>query len=197
MITIKSETAVDGMSAKDVFDYLLNCTDSDYQKWWPGTHLRLHTVRRFPNNVGNVVYMDEYVGKQRLRMHGIVQKAVPGKEIVWQLRKWVKLPAWLSLTLEDANGSVKIVHVVTIGYSGMGSVLDPLLRRFISGDFERDMHDHVNVEFNKLRDILRSPVSQRALAMMEKQYAGSRGINAASAGPQEQEGGVPVALPAR
>lgn len=154
MITIRSEVSVAGMSANDVFNFLMNCTDGDYQQWWPGTHLAFHTLKRVPSDVGNIVYMDEYVGKRRLQMHGVVRKAVPGKEIVWQMRQRINLPAWLSLALEDADGGVTIVHVVTMGYSGVGAFLDPLIRFFFSADFERDLHEHVKVEFNKLRNLL-------------------------------------------
>ncbi|GEM_PF-6310934 len=45
--------------------------------------------------------MDEYVGLRRLRMAAIVVETEPGRRIVWQLKLWVRLPAWLRLELAD------------------------------------------------------------------------------------------------
>lgn len=111
MIRYTTTVEVTGLSSKDVYDFLLNCTDTQYQRWWPETHLVFHTLKRTPTNIGNLVYMDEYVGDFRLKFHGTVKKMVPNGSILWQMRKFgVVLPAWLSLNLSDTASGVKIIH---------------------------------------------------------------------------------------
>jgi hypothetical protein len=68
MITIQSKVHIADVSGADLLDFMLNCTDQRYQAWWPGTHLAFHTVKRRPGDIGNVIYMDEYVGQRRLKM---------------------------------------------------------------------------------------------------------------------------------
>ncbi|MCK4692036.1 MAG: hypothetical protein KAT23_00305 [Anaerolineales bacterium] len=79
---MKTEVAVKRISGKSIYDFMLNSTDKDYQEWWEGTHLAFHTIQRFPNDLGNLVYVDEYVGSRRLKFEGVVIKLIPGKEIV-------------------------------------------------------------------------------------------------------------------
>jgi hypothetical protein len=88
MLTIQSTIFVAGITGREISDFLLNCTDERYRGWWPGTHLQLHALARGNDHVGDVVFMDEYVGKRRVRMTSVVVvEAVPGKKIVWRLRK--------------------------------------------------------------------------------------------------------------
>ena len=145
---------VDGLTAKQVVDFLLNATDGDYQKWWPGVHLQFHTVRRYPGDIGNVVYMDEFVGSTRLKMKSVVVEVVHDRTIVWQMKKGLRWPVWLSLQLEDDNVGVSISHTVRAGFSGIGKVLDPLFRFYLSARFAVDLDEHVKAEFPKLRDML-------------------------------------------
>ena len=53
MLMLKTEILTKGFSGKEITDFLLNCTDEDYQEWWNGTHFELHTLKRYPNNIGN------------------------------------------------------------------------------------------------------------------------------------------------
>jgi hypothetical protein len=98
--------------------------------------------------------MDEYVGKRRVRMLGIVVQVGPGQKIVWQLRKGVRLPAWLTLELADRDGGVDLRHTITAGFGGVGQVLDPLLRRYFSAEFATAMDEHARTELPLLRDHL-------------------------------------------
>ena len=100
----RSRFFVARISGREVIDFLLDCTDDRYRQWWPGTHLELHALTRGRDHLGDVALMDEYVGKRRVRMLGIVVQVVPGKKIVWQLRKGVRLPVWLTLELADRDG---------------------------------------------------------------------------------------------
>jgi hypothetical protein len=154
MLTIESRVFVASISGREVTDFLLDCTDERYQQWWPGTHLELHALTRGRNHVGDVVLMDEYVGKRRVRMLGIVVQVVPGKKIVWQLRKGVRLPVWLTLELADRDGGVELRHMITAGFRGVGRVLDPLFGRNFSAEFAAAMDEHARTEFSLLRDQL-------------------------------------------
>jgi hypothetical protein len=155
MLTLQTRTAVDGVTAAQIFDFLAEPDDESYQEWWPGTHLQLHLVERGDNHVGDVIYMDEYVGKRRLRMTAVVTEAIAGRRLVWQLRKGIKLPARLSLELEDREGGVQVTHTVRGGFRGAGRLLDPLLKVFMTARFARDLDEHVRTEFPLLRDLLR------------------------------------------
>jgi hypothetical protein len=154
MITLRTRIHVDCLTAKQVYDFLLNATDSEYQDWWPGVHLQFHTLKRCPNNVGNTVYMDEFIGTYRVRMTAVVVAAIPGRKLVWQLKKGLRLPARLALELDDDETGVLITHTIRVGFGGLGSVLDPFFGVFCSADFAAAMDEHVHAEFPKLRDML-------------------------------------------
>jgi hypothetical protein len=104
--------------------------------------------------VGDVIYMDEYVGTRRLRMKGIVAEAVPRKRLVWHLVKVIRLPARLALELTDYEGGVAITHTTSAGFRGVGRILDPLVRLYFSREFARALDEHVKTEFPLLRDRL-------------------------------------------
>ncbi len=144
------------MSGKEITDFLLQCDDERYQKWWPGVHLQFHTIKRHPGNTGNVVYMDEFVGRHRVKMKGVVVNVIPGKKLLLQFKKLIRLPAWLLMEFEDKDGGVFIRHVITAGYTGIGTLLDPLLKLHFSDDFQKAMDEHVKTEFPRLRNLLHS-----------------------------------------
>lgn len=76
MIELKTDVQLKGVSAKAIADFLLHCTDRDYQHWWPGTHLAWRTKKQFPNEIGSVVYFDEYVGQRRLKLETLVVRYI-------------------------------------------------------------------------------------------------------------------------
>ena len=156
MLTIESTVFVQGVCGQEIFDFMLACTDKDYRRWWPGTHLRFHTLKRGPgeDHVGDTVLMDEYVGKRRVRLSGVVVEAVPDKKIVWQLRKGVILPVRLSIELLDRDGGVALRHTISAGFRGFGRILDPLLRLYFSPGFAAAMDHHANTEFALLGERL-------------------------------------------
>ena len=156
MVTFETRIQVDEITATEIFDFLADPDDESYRAWWPGTHLQFHTVERGDEHLGDVVFMDEYIGKRRLRMRALVTDAVPGRKLDWQLRKGIRLPARLSLRLEDYEGGVEITHTVRAGFRGLGRILDPVLRVVMSERFARDLDDHVRTEFPLLRDLLRN-----------------------------------------
>lgn len=160
MISIQSKVRVAGVSGADLIDFMLNCTDQQYQAWWPGVHLAFHTVTRRPGDVGNVVYMDEYVGPRRIKMRGVVSEVVAGKKIEWQFKQIVRLPARLILEADDDNGDVMLTHTLQVGFKGMGSILDPLLRLYFTDEFARAMDEHAQTEFPMLGAMLRDRSNQ-------------------------------------
>ena len=125
MFTLQTTIRVDGISGSEIFEFLANPTDEAYQEWWPGVHLQLHLLERHTDHVGDVIYMDEYVGRRRLRMKAIVLEAVPGKRLVWQLKRVFRLPAQLDLELTDYDGGVAITHTTRAGFPRAGRILVP------------------------------------------------------------------------
>ena len=141
MITIQTQIHVNRLNGKEVFEFLTNPTDAAYQQWWPGTHLEFHPLRQTNNSVGDVVLMDEFIGKRRVTMEGVVTDAIPDKQIIWQMQKFIRLPIWLTLKLEDDKEGVAISHTITAGYKGVGKILDIFLRLYFSQEFENAMDE--------------------------------------------------------
>lgn len=154
MITLQSKLHVEGIGGMPIYDFLIHPNDHAYQRWWPGTHLEFHNLSCTPNNVGNVVYMDEYVGKHRVRMRGIVTEAQLGKKITWQFKWIIRLPVWLSVELEDDREGVVVTHTIKAGFSGIGSILDTIFRLYLSDEFTKAMDDHARIEFPRLGALL-------------------------------------------
>ncbi|MBN1574702.1 MAG: hypothetical protein JW984_16005 [Deltaproteobacteria bacterium] len=154
MIIMETKVYVAGLSGREVTDFMLNPSDENYRRWWNGTHLEFHLLKSRPGHVGDVVYMDEFIGRHRVKMKGVVVEAVPGELIVWQFKKMIKLPGRLFLKLKDDKEGVRITHTITIGFGGIGKILDPIFRLFFHKDFEEAMEEHARIEFNKLREVL-------------------------------------------
>lgn len=135
MLVITSEIRVQGLTGRQVTDFMLSCNDEQYQGWWPGTHLQLHSVGRSVGTVADTVLMDEFIGQRRLRLQGTVEEMDPGRRIVWRLRKIIPLPARLSLVLSPVPDGVMVKHTVTVGWRRIGRILDPLLRLYLTPRF--------------------------------------------------------------
>ncbi len=158
MLTIQTKVRMANITGAEMMDFMLHCTDREYQAWWPGTHLEFHTIKRHPNDVGNLVYMDEFVGKKRVKMLAIVTEVIPGRKIVWQMKKIMRLPVWLSLEFVDDAQGILLTHSLQAGYTGIGKMLDPVWRLYFTNEFRRAMDEHATIEFPKLGDMLRAPV---------------------------------------
>lgn len=155
MIIIKSEIILKGVKGKDISDFLINCTDKDYQNWWSGTHLSYHTIKQqHLKYIGNIIFCDEYIGKYRFISKGLIIKYIAGKEIIWQMLRIIKLPVWLTIRFEDISEGVKITHTIAAGYKRIGRILDVIFKMYLSNAFKKEMKKHFYIEFNKLRDIL-------------------------------------------
>jgi hypothetical protein len=154
MITFTTIITLKKSSGKAISDFFLNCTDKDYQSWWEGTHLAFHTIERHPNDLGNLVYFDEYIGSHRLKFIGEIKEIIPGRKLTWQMKKIVRLPGWLTLEFEETNDGVNISHILAVGFDGIGKLFDPLLKLYFSSQFEKEMENHAQTEFQKLAEIL-------------------------------------------
>ena len=141
-------------ACRQFYTFMLTCTDEQYQAWWPGTHLAWHTRVDRPGKLGNVVYFDEYVGQHRLKLEAVVKEIVPDRKIVWQLKKWALLPAWLILEFADTPDGIKVTHTLAIGFQGIGRALDLLLRLYFSAGYAKDLDEHARTEFPKLASML-------------------------------------------
>jgi hypothetical protein len=85
VVVLQTRIAVEGISGKQVSDLFINRTDSDYQKWWQGTHLQFHTIDRTADGIGSLVYFDEYVGRHRLKFKGRITEYAAGKRIEYRM----------------------------------------------------------------------------------------------------------------
>lgn len=151
---MKTKVNVKGVTGKSIFEFMLNCTDEDYQRWWEGVHLSFHTIKRYPDNIGNLVFFDEFIGHYRLKFAATVTEAIPNKKIVWQMTKGLKLPGWLTLVFEDSPDGVEIIHSIKLGFNGSGRILDPILKVYLSSAFEKELNEHARIEFHKLAQLL-------------------------------------------
>jgi hypothetical protein len=155
MLTFESRMTVPGLTGAEVTHFLLECSDARYQAWWPGVHLHFHIVAPGgDDHRGDTVVMDEFIGSRRVRMNGIVTHVDPGRKVVWQMKKGIGLPVWVTLELADGDGGVDIRHTITAGWTGAGRLIDPLLRRYFTRSFAAAMDEHACTEFPRLRDLL-------------------------------------------
>ena len=155
MVVLQTRVPVEGIAGKHVTDFFINCTDSDYQRWWEGTHLQFHTINRRADIIGSLVYFDEYVGKHRLKFKGRITRYASGRLIEYRMVRGLPLPAWLSMDFQDRPGGVDIVHTVKAGYRGMGRIFDALIRLHLSDAFEKALNEHAQAEFSRLGELLR------------------------------------------
>ena len=155
MLELQTKIRVDGAAASEFFDFIANPDDESYRAWWPGTHLQLHIRERgSDDHVGDLIYMDEYVGTRRVRMIAIVLEAVRGKRLVWGMKRVVRLPVRLVLDFVDDAAGVEITHTIEAGFSGPGRVLDSVMKLYFTQAFTEALDDHVRTEFPLLRDRL-------------------------------------------
>ena len=159
MLTLTSTAHVAGLSSSDIFEFMTNPSDEQYRRWWPGIHLQFHTLDAGGRSARTEVLMDEFVGRRRLRLTGVVVDAVPPRRIVWQFKAGILLPARLILDLVDNASGVAITHTTEAGWAGPAAVLDPLWRLYFSDTFARDLDQHVREEFPRLTRVL--PIEPR------------------------------------
>jgi hypothetical protein len=166
MITHRTCVDVAAVSPRQLYESLARPTDQAYRRWWPGTHLRFHVLRRdsWTSPIGDVVRMDERVGARRLRFDAVVRVAEPAHRIVWQLRVGVLLPAWLDITLRATPQGTRVEHELRLGWTGLpGRLTDPLMRLYFSPAFADALTVHATTEFPLLTPGAQPPAVLRPL----------------------------------
>lgn len=155
MLTLTTRVQIEINDISPIYDFLLNCDDNHYQKWWRGVHLSFHTTKEKPGEVGSEIYMDEIVGSKRIRFNAIIVKAEKDKEIVWQMKKIMLLPAWLTIRFKSKESHVVLIHTFSAGFSGFGRIFDPIIRLYLNKHFEKELAFHAQTEFPILAKMLR------------------------------------------
>ena len=157
MITHTVNLTVPNACAEQFYDFMINPTDERYGTWWPGEHLQFHIVKHGDSNhFGDEVFMDEYLGKNhRLVFHAVVVVAERPYKITWQMKKvGIRLPAIVTLELNDSAEGVKLKHELRIGFSGIGKLFDPFIRLYFNKSFQNALDEHCRIEWDKLAEYL-------------------------------------------
>jgi len=155
MIIHTVDLTVTNARAVQFYDFMINPADERYRAWWPGEHLRFHIVKHgYDNHIGDVVFMDEYLGKNhRLVFHAVVIVAERPHKIKWQMKKAeIKLPAWVTLELHDSDEGIKLKHELRIGFSGIGKLFNPIIRLYFNKSFQNALDEHCKLEWDKLAE---------------------------------------------
>jgi len=155
MFSLPTRVHVAGLSGREITDFLSMCDGDAFQRWWPGTHFHLRTIRGKPGTIGSCILLDEMVGNRRVKAKCELVSLMPGKELVWQLR-WplFRLPVRLVLRMQDDDTGVQVDQSIEAGFSGFAGFLDLAFRLFFPPSFAAAKDEHVQTEFPKLRDFL-------------------------------------------
>ena len=119
--------------------------------------MRFHIVKNGDeNHLGDVVFMDEFLGKsRRLTFHAVVITSNRPNKIEWQMKKaGVRLPAVVELELSDTDEGVKLKHELRIGYSGIGHLLDPFIKLYFNESYRKALEEHCKIEWFRLVEYL-------------------------------------------
>jgi len=157
MLTHLVELTVSNASAVEFYDFMINPGDERYSEWWPGEHLQFHIVKRGgESHIGDIVFMDEYLGKgRRLRGFAIVVAAERPQQITWQMKKaGLRLPIFVTLGINDSPAGLQVSHELRIGYSGLGKLLDPLIKIYFNKSYRAALKEHCEIEWPRLAEML-------------------------------------------
>ena len=154
MISLKSETTVQGVNGDQIIHFKLLCNDQRYHNWRPEAHFRFHTISAKEGYVGSLVYFDEMVGKRRLKFKAVIVSYLPGQSVKWQMKFGILLPASVTLDCQETSAGLQITHILRAGFNGAGRVLDPFIRLYLSRKFEAALNEHAQYEFQKLSELL-------------------------------------------
>jgi len=157
MTTHLVELIVPNASAEQFYDFMINPCDKRYSEWWPGEHLQFHIVKHGnADHLGDIVFMDEYLGEnRRLTFYAVVVTVKRPSKITWQMKKaGFRLPAYVTLELQDLPTGVQVRHELRIGYSGLGKILDPFIKLYFNKSFRAALGDHCKIEWPELATYL-------------------------------------------
>ena len=164
------ELTVQNANAQQFYDFMIAPVPERYRAWWPGEHLDFRIVKPGDSShLGDVVFMDEYLGgkSRRLTFHAIVVKAAVAhppthtNQIIWQMKKaGLRLPAFVNLELTDTPGGLLVKHELRLGFSGIGAILDPLIRLYFNKSFRDALETHCKIEWPKLAEYLKDDADE-------------------------------------
>lgn len=67
MIIITTKIEIKGKTPEQIYNWILNFDDEKYKKWQPA-HKVWRTIKRTPNEMGSIVYLDEQFNQFRLKL---------------------------------------------------------------------------------------------------------------------------------
>lgn len=149
-------------TAESFYDFMINPTDDLYQKWLPEEHWVFHIVKkRQENHLGDLVFYDEILGtkKHRLTFYATIIIADRPNKIVYQMHKFgLKLPGYLDIEFINTSHGISLKHEVRIGWHGVGSIIDPIIKLFYNKSFFYALEGHCKREWSCLAEILKDSV---------------------------------------
>ena len=155
MFSFATQAHVEGLRARDVYEFFLDSTESDFQAWFPGVHLGYRVVRGAASHVGRVIQFDQNIGPYRVRETARIVEAVPYRRFVRQVIRGFQLPIFVTFDLADEARGVRITHTIQAGHPGLGRVLDPLYRLYFTRKFLAALDEHVLAELLLLPNVVK------------------------------------------
>ena len=138
-------------------------TTERYRAWWPGEHLDFRIVKPGDaNHLGDIVFMDEYLcGQHRLTFHAVITEAQQPNRATWQMKKaGLRLPATVTLDLQDSPEGLKLKHELRLGFPGIGTILDPLIKLYFNKSFRANLEEHCKIEWPRLAEYLKDEANE-------------------------------------
>jgi hypothetical protein len=171
MFTLETRAHVAGLSARAAYDYMIVPPAHDFQAWWPGTHLVSKVLRRGvgpegePNDIGTVVYLEQMIGPFHVRETAEIVEAIPGRSFTRRIFVvGIRLPIFITFDLEDTANGVTIAHTIRAGWRGLPRILDPLFRLYFTKAFADALDEHLRLEYELLREVVKPAVETVAAA---------------------------------
>lgn len=156
MLSFTTQAFIPHAKKEQVTDFFINCTTAIYWKWWKWTHLEFYTIKKTEDILWDMVYIDEYVGKTRLKFKAKISQYIRGKILEYQMIKVCALPVWLTMRFKDTPDGVIVFHTLKAGYTGIWKVLDYFIGLYLWHSFEQELTEHAKEEFIKLGNLLKS-----------------------------------------
>ena len=160
MIKHTVSLTVPNARAEQFYDFMINPTDERYSEWWQSEHLQFNIIKHGDeNHLGDLVFMDEWLtnssGKRhRLKFSAVVIAADCPNKITWQMKKRIRLPAFVTLSLQDSPEGIALTHELQIGFGGIGKILDPFIRLYFNKSMKAALTTHCNAEWFMLAEYL-------------------------------------------
>ncbi len=152
------EMQLPGARADGFFSFMANPADEVYRDWLPEEHFAFHIEKKGRDTpLGDLIYYDEHLGTQKHRLVFYARVTVaerPGR-IVYRMRRFgLPLPGYLDICFRDTPDGLALRHEVRIGWRGIGSLIDPILKRFFDDAFFEALEGHCHREWTRLAELL-------------------------------------------